>query len=260
MAARNHIELVEKTVNVLEALADGQAGSSLAGVAERTALVKSTAFRILYTLKELGYVEQAERNGNYRLTLKALALGRRAAMRPTLINIARPHLVRLRDQLQESSWLAEWRRREAVLLEAIEAPHKLRLSLELGDVCPLHASALGKAIAAHLTPDELREAVGTGPLPRYTSKTVSSRFRLAQELERVRKQGYAVNEQETVDGALLVGAAVFDANRRVCAAVSVSCPMARCPEPKRQAMIRGVMAAAESISGQLAALGYVSRP
>ena len=259
MAARNHIELVEKTLNVLEALADGEAGSTLATLASRTGLVKSSTFRILYTLKELGYVDQNGPNGPYRLTLKALALARRAAIRPTLINVARPHLVRLRDRLQESVWLAEWRRREVVLADVAEAAHKLRLSLDLGDACPLHASALGKAVAAHLSPEQLKGVLGDAPLPRYTARTLTSRFRLGQELERVRRQGFAMNEEETIEGALLAGAPVFDAQRRVCAAVSVSCPTARCPQGKRQAMVRGVIAAAAAISADLAALGFAAR-
>jgi IclR family acetate operon transcriptional repressor len=259
MAARNRIELVGKTLGVLEALADGPGGCTLGDLAARTGLVKSSAFRILFTLKELGYVEQAGANGRYRLTLKTLALARRAALRPSLVAAARPHLARARDALRESVWLAEWRRRDVVLVEVAETTHKLRLSLDVGDVCPLHASALGKAVAAHLAPEELNAALGGGPLPRFTARTITSRNRLRRELEHVRNLGFSTNEEETIEGALLIGAPVFDARGSVCAAVSASCPTVRCTPARRQAMTDAVTSAAGAISRDLAAIGFLAR-
>src|ERR1051325_3715389 len=97
MPARNHIDLVVKVMNVLEALQPSESGVSLKDVTAKVGLVKSSVFRILYTLREHGYVEQTG-DGNYRLTLKILGLVRRPAARPTLINIARPHLLGLRDR------------------------------------------------------------------------------------------------------------------------------------------------------------------
>jgi DNA-binding IclR family transcriptional regulator len=255
MAARNHVELVEKTLRVLEALADGPGTSTLRDIASQTGLVKSSAFRILFTLKELGYVDQVG-PGRYRLTLKTLALARRAVSRPSLVNVARPHLAQARDEILESIWLAEWRRDNVILVEVTEAPQRLRLSLDLGDICPLHASALGKAVAAHLLPEELKDALGEGPLPRYTARTITSRSRLAQELQRVREQGYSVNDEETIEGALLIGAPVFDLRGHACAAVSASAPTVRCTAPKRQQMIRAVTGAAAAITRDLKAIGF----
>jgi IclR family acetate operon transcriptional repressor len=254
MPARNHIELVEKTLRVLEVLSEG--ALHLKGLAARVGLVKSSAFRILYTLKELGYVEQPHRNGAYRLTMKALALARSPALRPTLVNVVRPHLERLREELHESVWLAELRGRTVLLVDAAETAHQLRLSLDLGDSCPLHAAALGKAIAAWMPPAELRAALGRGKLPAYTAKTIVSRARLAAELARVRRLGYALNEEETIEGALLAGAPIFDAQRAAFAAISVAAPTARCSARKREHMIRAVRETAAAISRELAALGF----
>lgn len=258
MPSKNHIELVEKTFNVLEALAEEPGGASLRSLASRAGLVKSSAFRILFTLKELGYVEQEAHNGDYRLTLKTLILGRRAAVRPTLANVAQPHLVTARDQTKESTALAEWRRGKAILIQSAEAANLLSLQLQVGDSCALHASALGKAIAAHLPPEELELGLGTGPLPRFTDRTLTTRSQLASELVRVRKNGVAVNDGETVEGAYFVGAPVFDSNDRVCASVSICAPIARCSPAKRQAMALCVKAAAAAISLDLKALSFTA--
>lgn len=256
MPARNHVELVARTFRVLEALARGPA--ELREIAARTGLGKSTAFRILYTLKELGYVEQTGPTAPYNLSWKMTALARRAGADRVLAEAARPHLVRLRDELEESAWLAELRRGAVVITDGVHAAHKLRLSLDLGDACPLHASALGKAVAAWLPESVRGQMLGEGPLPRYTRRTITSRARLAEELERVRHSGYSVNDEETVEGAFLAGAPVFDAEGRVCAAISVSAPKTRLAPGKRRAMIAAVRRTAVQLSRELAELGFVS--
>lgn len=258
MAARNHIEVLARAFCVLEALAEGAA--ELRQLAQKTGMGKSTIFRILYTLKELGYVEQSAPAGPYALSPKLLALARGPASEFVLAEVARPYLARLRDELGESAWLAELRGGSVVITHAAQAAHKLRLSLDLGDACPLHASALGKAIAANLPPGELRRLLGDRRLPRFTSRTITSRARLAAELAKVRRQGYAVNDEETIEGAFLAGAPVFDAEGRVCAAISVSAPTARCLPAKRQAMITAVKRATQGLSRELARLGYRAQP
>ncbi len=257
MAARNHIELVDKTLRVLEALSERSQGMGLKDIASRVGLVKSSLFRILFTLRELGYVEQAQDNGSYRLTLKVLALARRPVVRPTLLSVARPHLARLRDELDESAWLAEWRRGSVVLIDVAEAPHPLQLSFDVGDQCPLHAAALGKVIAAYMSEEELNAALGRERLPRFTAHTITTRSDLAAELARVRRFGYAVNDEETVEGAVLLGGPVFDASGTVFAAVSVSCPTVRCTADKREAMAAALKRTTAMISEDLCALGFM---
>ena len=256
MAARNHIELVEKTMHVLEAVGESETGSGLKKVAERVDLVKSSVFRILYTLKELGYVEQAGGNGDYRLTLKTWALARRMKMRPTLVRIARPHLVELREELTESAWLAERRSGAVFLVDVVEDPHPLRLSYGVGDRCPLHATALGKAVAAHMSPAELQAALGQTELRRFTPRTIGTRTQLWAELAEVRRLGYAVNDQETVEGAVVIGAPVFDAAGICNAALSVSALNVRCPARKRTVIIAAVKRAAAALTKELTDLGF----
>lgn len=134
MPARNHIDLTVKTMRVLEALVDSADGASLKDVSLRLSLIKSSAFRILFTLKELGYVEQIGENGRYRLTFKISGLVRRSIEHLTLSKIARPHMVTLRNRLQESVWLGERRRHGIVLTEVVEALHPLKLTFDVGSL------------------------------------------------------------------------------------------------------------------------------
>jgi DNA-binding IclR family transcriptional regulator len=259
MAARNHIEVVEKTLKMMEALAESEQPCSLTSLAQRLGLVKSSAFRILYTLKSLGYVEQTSEGGPYRLTLKVVALSRHAAGRPTLLSVARPYLSGIRDELHEAVWLAEWRQGGVIIVDEAPVSRPLQLSLDIGDRCPLHASAAGKAIAAQMPRAQLEAALGTGPLPRFTRRTIISRSKLALELAKVRHQGFATNQEETIEGAILVGAPIFDSQGTVFAALSVSCPSARCTPDKRRQMVRASIKGARSISADLAILRFHRR-
>jgi IclR family acetate operon transcriptional repressor len=251
MSARNHIDLTVKTMSVLESLVESAEGAGLKDIAARVGLIKSSVFRILFTLKEIGYVEQVGESGRYRLTFKTTGLVRRSSERLTLSRLARPHLAKLRDRLQESAWLAEQRRHGIVLIDALEVSHPLKLSFNVGDLCPIHATALGKAIAAYLPPQQVDALLPKGKLPQLSSRTLVRRSQLQAELLRVRRRGYAINDEETIEGAILVGAPLFDAGGKVFAAISVSAPTARCSAKKRREIVEQVLAASRAISGEL---------
>jgi len=259
MAARNHIELVVKSMRVLETLAESSEGATLRDIAARVGLVKSSVFRILFTLKSIGYVEQNAEGGLYRLTFKSAGLVRRGGERATLVNIARHHLVDLRNLLQESVWLGEKRREGIVLVDVVEAGHPLKLAYDVGDLCPVHATAMGKAIGAHLSPQQLQALLPSKKLPKFTVHTITSRRRLDTELAYIRRKGYAINDQETVEGVILVGAPLFDSLGRVFAGISVGSPIVRCSSKKRQQVIKHALATANTITKELRDAGFRAR-
>jgi DNA-binding IclR family transcriptional regulator len=257
MAAKNHIDLVVNTMAVLEALANSEYGKPLKEIAEEVGLVKSSAFRILFTLREAGYVEQPETNGVYRLTLKTSALSRRNAKHLGLATVARPHLTLLREKLDESVALAERQDESIVLIDVIETSHPLRLTFHIGDDCPMHATALGKAVAAFLSPEDLASLLEKSRLAPYTEKTYTKVRDLKADLERTRKTGYSLNDEETVVGAFIVGAPVFDSHSVVCGAVSVNIPTARCSVARKKLLTASVIDAGKQISADLASIGFV---
>lgn len=257
MSAKNHIELVVKTLAVLESLATSERGKALKEIAADVGLVKSSVFRILFTLKETGYVEQTDASGVYRLTLKTGGLARRNTDRLRLTDIARPHLTRLRDDLDESVALAELRVQSIVLIDVLETSHPLRLSFHIGDDCPIHATALGKAVAAFLSPAERSALLKDSKLPQYTERTKTKLRQLESELAAVHANGYSVNDEETVAGALLVGAPLFDSTRSVCGAISVNTPTVRCTPKRKHLLISSVIETGERITQDLIDVGFV---
>lgn len=259
MAARNYIELVEKTLRVLESLSESEAGIALGELAARVGLVKSSLFRILFTLSKLGYVEKVGTEGVYASTHRLQELARKPVRRPSLISIVRPRLQEMCAKLRESAWLAEWRSGTVIMIDVAESSsHAMQLALNVGDRCPLHASALGKVIAAHLSRAELELVLGKGRLARYTERSVSSRKALLTQLAAIRRDGYGINDEETIRGALAIGAPVFDSTGRAFAAVSVTAPTARCSPAKRHEMIAETMRVASTISEDLARVEFVA--
>jgi DNA-binding IclR family transcriptional regulator len=255
MAARNYIELVDKTMRVLQTLAAGKGPMLLKDIAAQTGIVKSSVFRILFTLKELGYVEQPGRNGDYQLSLMMLPLAR-SAPRATLVNVARPHLRRLCSELGESVWLAQRRGEALVIVDCVLAPHRLKLSYDVGDLCPIHATAIGKCVAAFLKPDELERLLQTTRLEAFTSRTITNAADLKVELARVRQSGYAINDEETVYGIILIGAPVFDAGREVCGAISISALADRSSEARRREFIQAIQRCVAAVSHDLQDLAF----
>jgi DNA-binding IclR family transcriptional regulator len=258
MPARNYIELIEKATRVLEVLAKGEGRLSLKQIAEDAELVKSSTFRILFTLRELGYVEQDAERGTYRLSLKILSLARGAAAKATLTNIARPFMEELRDRLGESVWLAERRAHGVLLVDEAASNHPIRLLLRVGDESPIHASAVGKSIAAFMDKDELEDALDWYRLTKFTQRTITARSEVLKHIADVREAGYALNDEETIEGALVAGAPIFDSNHRVCAAVSVAAPAARSAVGERELMISGVVECGRRITRALSDLAYES--
>jgi DNA-binding IclR family transcriptional regulator len=257
MPAKNHIDLVVNTLAVLEALALSEHGKALKEIANDVNLVKSSVFRILFTLKEIGYVEQPEANGVYRLTLKTAGLSRRNMNRMGLAMVVRPYLTMLRDNLDESVALAERRASSIILIDVIETSHPLRLNIHIGDDCPIHATAIGKAVAAFLSPKELTTFLENSKFSPYTEHTYTKLRDLKLDLARTQKTGYSLNNEETVAGVFIVGAPIFDARSSVCGALSVNIPTARCSAARKKHLIASVIDVGKQISADLAGIGFV---
>jgi DNA-binding IclR family transcriptional regulator len=127
----------------------------------------------------------------------------------------------------------------------------LKLTFDVGDLCPIHATALGKVVGAYLERDEMEALLPKGKLPKYTERTLTTRGQLKTELLRVRQLGYATNVEETVEGAILGGAPLFDSDGKIFAAISVSCPSVRCSPTKRKEMIQEMLIASSAITSDL---------
>jgi len=256
MAKDHYIELVGKIVLLIETLRDEPEGLSLQELAARTDQVKSSTHRILNSLKKHGYVEQENAGGPYRLGLQVLTLVRGLNGGGSLVQMARPFLREIVETFDESAYLAVMRGERGIFVDVLETRRDLRLVGPLGADVHFHATAAGKAMAAFLLPERQGALLNSTKPECLTARTVVKPARVKEEWAKVRKQGYAVNNEETIVGAIFLAAPVLDTRQQICGSISVGVPKARYSAQLGEQIARRLKDACQRLSATLEATGY----
>lgn len=203
---------VDRALDILEAISEGTSGLTNARLARRLGIPKSSASSILRVLQGRGYLCRFPENGRYKLGFKVLTLGRKLLETSVIRDLALPFMRELVDRVDLTCHLAVLGQHEAVHFEKIVARRyfKQDKTRAIGERVPLHASSVGKALlawqnspapGAYLPGDELRKS---------SPRTITDRASLLAKLEEVRRQGYAIDDQECRLGWRCVGAPIFD--------------------------------------------------
>ena len=241
------VGVISKVLRILEALQGSSAGLGLKAICDLTGIHKSTAHRFLKHLEREGYLVRTEA-GAYLIGPRLSQMSTRGSQGATLQAVARPILWELWKSTQETVNLAVLDQGTVLYVDVIESPHEFRLSSRVGTRRSLHVTALGKALAAFL-PAELRASVlSTIKFQPATPKTIMNLVQFRQELEKIRRQGYAVDDEEAVQGARCVSAPILNSDREPIAAVSVSGPVTRVSPNQVAALAGAVSSAARAIS------------
>ena len=246
---RGGVQSIERAFAVLAALADGPIG--VTEVAERAALPKSTAARLLGSLAHEGVVEQVPGETRYRLGPRIASLA--AGVRPTrsLIALARPTLVDLAAASGEVAGLSVPDGALVHYVDQVDSPHPVGVRDWTGTRIPMHAVSSGLALLAHLPSPDL-DRILAQPLQRFTPQTVVDPERIRTRLRRVVMEGVAWTRDEYAEGITSVAAAVPDADGDVIAAVHLHGPSYRFPRVGSEREIASqVLAAAAAIAERL---------
>jgi DNA-binding IclR family transcriptional regulator len=243
---------LDRVLTVLEVLADAAPSISLGEIATRTGFPKPTAHRILQVLIRRGYAEAAGA-GAYEPGARILELAGRMRAALDLARRARPALEELRRQTPETIHFAILSGSEAVYVEKLEGSRAYRLTSAVGNRLPLHSTAIGKAILAHLPDGEWLSFVSSGQLVARTPNTITDVDVLARELERVRARGFSIDDEENEESTYCIGAAVFGSTGRVLGGISVSGPRFQFLPDDARALAPALVAAAAGVSRALGA-------
>jgi DNA-binding IclR family transcriptional regulator len=208
-------------LRILELLAEQSEPQTLSECCSRLGLPKSSAHRLLATLEQRGYVE---RDGalKYHLGPKLLELERFYDPWLRLRNVAAPVMHNLAERSSETCHLAVLARGHAVYVDKVTSPKALSLSSRIGSTAALHASAVGKALLTGFSLAELDTFINECGLPRLTAKTITRPEDLRTHLQKIRSQGYALDDEEEEVGAKCVGAPIVDHSGKVMAALSLA--------------------------------------
>lgn len=204
---------VERALLVLEALDSSRRGLNISELSRRVQIPKSSTHVIVLTLERLGYVQKNPDSLHYRLGLRAYALGQSMTKSLSISEVALPHMRVLVDDLRLSAHLAVPDGDQGVYIQKVEAPGLLKIDTYVGRRMDLHCTAVGKVILA-FGPPELLERVLLKPVYiRHTKNTITTPKLLQREVARVRKFGFAVDDEEEELAVRCVAVPAFRAGR-----------------------------------------------
>ncbi len=242
---------VRRAILLLDTLAQHPTGVGLSEVARAAKLHHATAYRLLSTLCDARLVELREGDRKYRLGLRVLELAGALGESLEIREVARPLLTWLAKTTGETVHLATLDGDEMVFLERVDGVQPVTLRTRVGFRAPAHVTAVGKAVLAFSPPLVVDRFLRGRQLKRYTLHTITGPDAFAAHLETVRRQGFAVDNEEHRLSIRCVGAPIFDHLGRPVAAVSIAGPMFRLSTRRMRELAEVVKQAARRISEAL---------
>lgn len=241
------IRAVDRVCDILDVVRTRRGGASLSEVAEGTKMPKSSAFRYLSVLEDRNYIERNPQTTLYEL---GLAFQPQNSMElERLKRLANPLLIRLRNELGETTNLGLFDNGQVVHALVIESLQAMRLTARVGERGLIHSTALGKAMAAEMDEDTVRSILNMHGMPSYTPMTITSERRYLEQLTEVRANGYAIDDSENQIGGRCV--AVLIPGLPVHAGLSVSAPAQQLPMERVPAVARELGKVAAALSAQM---------
>ncbi len=243
------IQVIERMMTLLDALAASSEPASLKQLASATDLHPSTAHRILAAMTAARFVERQE-SGAYGLGIRLLELGNLVKSRINLRQVALPFMQALHESIGEAINLGARHGDDIVYIERTSSGRSLvRVVYLVGERAQLHLTSLGKLFLAAEPPQQVRDYAKRTGLPGKTPRSLTTLAALEKELDKVRRHGIAYDDEEAEVGLKCVAAPIHDDEGRIVAALSVSAPADR-HDPQWAALVRQ---AADAVSH---ALGY----
>jgi IclR family acetate operon transcriptional repressor len=221
-----NVRAVERALQIMSCFDDGHPERGISDIAQAVGLHKATAHRIVTTLVNYGYLERVEDGQKYRLGLELPNLGYKVLRRMDLRREAVPFMKQLVAEWDETCDLSIFDQGEVFYIEIVRGNRALTISAAVGQRLPAHATASGKLFLAYLPEDQL-SAILNRPMEAFTEKTVTSPEELRNQLEEIRRQGYAIDYEEFEHGVCAVAAPIFNRSGNVIAAIGGPSPMSR---------------------------------
>ena len=240
------VQSVDRAFELLEMVAAAEGGAGLSQLAAGSGLPVPTVHRIVRSLVASGHVLQLA-SRRYALGPRMVGLGKSAAV--TLDAWARPHLARLAEATGETANLAMLDRTFVVYIAQVTSPkHHVRMFTEVGSRVPTHCTGAGKALLARLPPDLACSIVTSAGMRVCTPRTITDPDAFADELERVRELGYAVDDEEHERGVRCAAVAV---DAMPATAISVSGPAGRLTRAALPRVVPELVRTAQELSDGL---------
>lgn len=243
----------EKVLKIIEALSKETGSVRLQDLAKKLGMNASTTLRFLTTLQKAGYVAQEKETSRYYLTFKICSIANNVSSHISLRDISIAHLKKLSDVFLEPVNLAIEEDMTVVYIEVVNGSSNqgLRTMQRIGNVAPMHCTGVGKLMLLDYDGRQIDRLIQKRGLTPFTENTITTKEALLAELEKVRKQGCAYDNEECEAGVRCVAMPVRDYSGKTVAAVSVSGPIFRMTDEYLESKLCYLSDTAMKISAQL---------
>ena len=251
-AQRYLVPALMRGLAVLQELSGEQRRRSLSEIAAALEVTRSSAYRLLVTLGHLGFVDFDPKTKSYALGVEVLRLGYGYFASRDLVEVAMPHLVRLRDRTSWSAHLGELHEREVVYLARVPTRRSIASTVHIGTRLPARSTTMGRVLLSNLSADEVRALYEDAPADDRPEKGAAKLGRLLEQLSPDAAAGVVVQVSGYEPGVASVAAPLRDMAGRVVAAINISAVGILTSEAELNGPLsREVRAAAEAISRDL---------
>jgi IclR family acetate operon transcriptional repressor len=216
------VQSVDRALVIIETLAEDDEGYRLSDLAVRTGLSTSTAHRLLATLEKRRFVHFDRIQSKWHVGAQSFAVGATFARRRNFVAQAMPYLRKLRDLTRETANLAVVDDQSIIVLTRMESREIMRSLTKVGGRVAMVASGVGKAVLATYSDEDVNAIICRQGMPRLTEKSIVRPGELFKELQTIRRQGYAVDDEEARIGLRCIAAVVYNDCCEPLAAISVS--------------------------------------
>jgi DNA-binding IclR family transcriptional regulator len=249
--ASQRIESVAKALRILLLFKFNKSEWGVTEIVRELGMQKSTVYRLLATMQELGFVRKSNDGSAYRLGLSLFELGSVVANSFDFRDTAVVYMRKLAEQCGETVHLGVLNDREVMSIEAVETQSSLKPTIMIGGRAPLYCTGIGKALLAFLPADEREQIIKGIHFQKFTKQTIVDCKRLEEELELTRKRGYAIDKMEHEIGITCAAAPIFDFSGAVIGSLSISGPSVRLTPERLAKCSELVMTTAGQISRNL---------
>jgi DNA-binding IclR family transcriptional regulator len=248
--SRYRVQVLDRTIAVLQAVADSDTDLAAAEIARQLRLHKSTVHRLLVVLEHYRLIKKSP-EGTYRLGTRLIELGESAIARLRLSEHAKPFLRELAHHTGEGAHVTILSGSEMLSIAHVEGRWSLQSLTRTGQRTQIHCTAAGKAVLAFMSDEACNEVISRLNFTRKTRRTIVKPSAYKLELMRVHDNGFALDDEEFEEGLRCVGAPVFDHRGHVVASISTAAPVFRLRKDRLPEVARLVMAAAQGLSEDL---------
>lgn len=227
MNETNLVQSVDRALRIIEFLAENPTGAGITEISKSLGLSKGTVHRLISTLKERDFAYQSSNTQLYRLSYKILYLYNCISNNIDMFKVSRPIIRKFADKVDATVHLAtlDEKRSNIVYIDRIEPMNSQKLfvmSSRVGKKAPCYCTAAGKILLSQYSDDEIRDIMKGEEYKTYTDKTIKNIDEFLEEIHKVRKQGYALDENEYDHGIICISIPIYNSNGKIDFAMSVT--------------------------------------